>query len=307
MKTQQKRGVNLEYGYFYEGQSTQFSFYRTPKVLFTDARYDTLPHAAKTLYGILLDRVSLSQKNKWFDEYHRIYIYMTNKSICDALRITDKTATKLLVALEKYHLIERKRQGQGKPTRIYVKNFVESDYLPFLNRNNYESGIVENTVLDSEKIRCNKNEINDTNKNDNNLILSNEKIDMDEKLNYRTYFMRVLDIDELKKTYPYKAAIISELLELIIDIVCTSKKSIAIAGERRSIDIVRNRFMQLKSEHIEYILESISANNTKINNIKQYLLAALYNAPLTINNYYQSLVSHDMAAGDFFEERKNER
>ena len=104
-------------GYFYRGQSEQFVFYRTPKALFTEPEYENLTVPAKVLYGILLDRESLSDKCGWFDDNGRIYVYMTNKSICKALNISDKTATKLLVELEEMDLIQRVRQGQGKPTK----------------------------------------------------------------------------------------------------------------------------------------------------------------------------------------------
>lgn len=105
-------------GYFHRGESEQYAFYRTPKILFTDPEYETLTALAKVLYGVLLDRESLSDKNKWVDDRGRIFVYMTNKTICRLLRISDKTATKILVELEKIDLIQRVRQGQGKPSRI---------------------------------------------------------------------------------------------------------------------------------------------------------------------------------------------
>ena len=155
----------MGYDYFYEEQSEQFAFYRTPKILFTDPKFETMCPLAKLLYGLLLDRVSLSARNKWIDEQKRIFIYATNLSIRKALNLSDKTATKLLCELEQFGLIERKRQGQGKPTRIYVMNFIESENLRFLNRTNSDSGIEIITNPGSEKLRC-----NNTNYNINNYI-----------------------------------------------------------------------------------------------------------------------------------------
>ena len=114
----------MEFDYFYEEQSESYSFYRTPKVFFTDQCYSTLSALAKILYGLLLDRVSLSHRNKWIDENGRIYVYMTISSIEQSLGKCHQKAIKLLDELEDFGLIERTKQGQGKPSRIYVKNFV---------------------------------------------------------------------------------------------------------------------------------------------------------------------------------------
>ena len=98
--------------------------------------------------------------------------------------------------------------------------------------------------------------------------------------------------------YPYDTDAIDEILELILDTVCTSRKTIGIAGEQRPAEVVKSRFMKLDSSHLEFVLKGLSENTTLVRNMKQYLLAALYNAPLTINNYYKSLVHHDMAEGN---------
>ena len=284
-------------GYFYRGQSEQFVFYRTPKALFTEPEYENLTVPAKVLYGILLDRESLSDKCGWFDDNGRIYVYMTNKSICKALNISDKTATKLLVELEEMDLIQRVRQGQGKPTRIYVKNFLDRSGLRFLTRKNSDSGLGDSTGLESEKLRCNNTENNNTEFTDTNLISSTDQKEKDERSRYRQYFVEELAVDIMKERYPYDQEIIDEILELILDTVCSTRKTIGIAGEQRPADIVKSRFMKLNSEHLQFVLHGMSDNTTLVKNMKQYLLAALYNAPLTMNNYYKSLVKHDMATG----------
>ena len=148
---------------FTEVSQSSFVFYRTPKALFTEPEYEKLTIPAKALYGILLDRESLSDKSGRFDDNGKIFVYMTNKSICKALNISDKTATKLLVELEEIDLIQRVRQGQGKPTRIYVKNFLDTESLRFLTRNNFDSGLGDVPGLGSEKLRCNNTEFIDTN------------------------------------------------------------------------------------------------------------------------------------------------
>ena len=114
----------MQYEYFYGAQAEQFSFYRIPKALFTEPNFRELSTDAKVLYGILLDRMSLSLKNQWLDAQNKVYIIFTVEEIMYALNCANQKATRLMVELEKQAgLIERKRQGLGRPNLIYVKNF----------------------------------------------------------------------------------------------------------------------------------------------------------------------------------------
>ena len=114
----------MQYEYFYGAQAEQFSFYRIPKALFTEPNFRELSTDAKVLYGILLDRMSLSLKNQWLDAQNKVYIIFTVEEVMDALNCANQKATRLMVELEKQAgLIERKRQGLGRPNLIYVKNF----------------------------------------------------------------------------------------------------------------------------------------------------------------------------------------
>ena len=114
----------LSFDYYYGQESEQFIFYRIPKLLFTDDRFSELSLEAKVLYGIMLDRMGLSIKNKWFDEQKRVYIVFTIDKIMNLLHCREQKANKLLKDLEEIGLIERKRNGLGKPNFIYVKNFL---------------------------------------------------------------------------------------------------------------------------------------------------------------------------------------
>ena len=109
--------------YFYGQAGELLSFFRIPKALFQEQRFQDLSTDAKTLYGILLDRMSLSVKNGWLDEQNRVFIIFTIEDVKRALCCADNKATKLLRELEKFGLIERKRRGLGKPSLVYVKNF----------------------------------------------------------------------------------------------------------------------------------------------------------------------------------------
>lgn len=126
----------MQYEYFYGAQAEQFSFYRIPKALFTEPNFRELSTDAKVLYGILLDRMSLSLKNQWLDAQNKVYIIFTVEEIMDALNCANQKATRLMVELEKQAgLIERKRQGLGRPNLIYVKNFAAT-----INNKNCEKG-----------------------------------------------------------------------------------------------------------------------------------------------------------------------
>ena len=286
----------MKYDYFYEEQSEQFVFYKVPKVLCTEEEFRKLSSDAKLLYGLLLDRVSLSQKNGWVDENGRIYVVFTLDNIMISLNCSDKTATKMLVELEKHGLIERKRQGQGKPVLIYVKNFIHSENLRVLTRKTSDSGLVECTTLDSEKVRCNNTEFNNTDISETNLILSGDS-DMDERDACKQYFIEQLEYQALKQQYPYQCRELDEILELLVDIVCSKSKTIRIAGDQKSLAVVKSQFMKLDYGHIQYVLDCMEKNGAEIRNIKQYLLAMLYNAPLTINNYYTAMFNNDRANG----------
>ena len=126
----------MQYEYFYGAQAEQFSFYRIPKALFTEPNFRELSTDAKVLYGILLYRMSLSLKNQWLDAQNKVYIIFTVEEIMDALNCANQKATRLMVELEKQAgLIERKRQGLGRPNLIYVKNFAAT-----INDKNCEKG-----------------------------------------------------------------------------------------------------------------------------------------------------------------------
>ena len=90
-----------------------------------------------------------------------------------------------------------------------------------------------------------------------------------------------------------------ELVELMVDTVCSNREMIRIAGDDYPAEVVKSRFLKINSSHIEYVLERMRENTTYVRNIKKYLLAALYNAPVTMDSYYTSLVSHDLyGSGD---------
>lgn len=95
----------------------------------------------------------------------------------------------------------------------------------------------------------------------------------------------------------YRQEELDELVELMVDTICSQKKIIRIAGDDKPKEVVKSRLLKLDYGHMRYVLDCLSKHCSKIRNVRQYLLAVLYNAPLTINNYYQQLVNHDMGGG----------
>lgn len=129
------------FDYFYGAQAEQFSFYRVPKVLFTRDQFKDLSAESKTLYGIMLDKLDLSVRNNWTDEQGRVYIIYTIEQIMRDLNCGNKKAGQLLQELEeKGGLIERKRQGLGRPNLIFVKNFISSVVNSASSVDNSETG-----------------------------------------------------------------------------------------------------------------------------------------------------------------------
>ena len=288
--------------YYYGDQAEQFSFYRIPKLLFTDKRFKDLSAEAKILYGLLLDRMSLSAKNGWLDQEGRVYIVYTVEDIMDALSCASQKAMKLLNELdEKCGLIERKRQGLGKPNLIYVKNFVAAPESKLKNGENQNSGVLKIKTQEFPKSKGSNTEKNNTDLNDTESLpftsFRGSQNDAERRAQYRELIMENISYDVLLLDLPYDKEIVEEILELIVDTVCTTKETVRISGDDKPAEVVRSRFLKLDSEHIRFVVSCMKENTTKIKNIRQYLLATLYNASLTMTSYYAALVQHDMAEG----------
>ena len=282
--------------YFYGQAGELFSFFRIPKALFQEQRFQNLSTDAKTLYGILLDRMSLSVKNEWFDKKGRVFIIFTIEDVKRTLRCADNKATRLLRELEKFGLIERKRRGQGKPCLVYVKNFsAESSKESVKNRDNDDSCGSKIACQDPVKSRGIKKKENKTEMNNTNLILSDESEKMKNRELLEEYFSRSLEIDLLLRLYPDDEDTLYQIVNLLVDTCATNRKLLHIAGDDKPAEVVRSRFMKLNADHIRFVLKCLAENSNPIRNMKQYLLASLYNAPTTMQLYYQNQANHDLS------------
>lgn len=317
----------MSFDYFYgEADAEQFAFYRIPKRLITGDEFQNISTDAKLLYGLMLDRLQLSIRNQWMDDLNRVYIVYTVEDIMADMHCGNQKAVRMLSELEKdVGLIKRKRQGLGKPSLIYVLKFSTScpqknQESHFKKCENHTSGDVNFTRQEVWKSHTNKTDINKTENNKTNPINpvypsadelpeshTEEPDGMDEmgsgqpqedpmavRKGYEEYFKKKLEYDCLMQKYPYDHGRINEIIDVLVDTVCSNAKTIRIGGEDRPAEVVKSRFMKLDYGHIEYMMDCFHDNTTEIRNIKKYMLTMLYNASLTIDHYYQAKVSHDM-------------
>ena len=285
--------------YYYGAQASQFSFIRVPTLLFTDDQYKYVSAEAKVLYGILLRRMDLSAKNGWVDEQGRVYIICTISEIMETLNCADNKATKLMNELEdKCGLIERKRQGLGKPNLIYVKNFLTVDNLVesrFKSRDNHDSGVAESTIPETSKSRPSNKDQKDIDLSyTENPIQSGWDTDgMSDYERFKNWFRAELEFDILRLDHPTEKETLDGILEILAETCSSKRKEIRIAGNDMPREVVKSRLMKLNFMHIQYVLDCLKENTSEVKNIKQYLLATLFNAPVTISPYYQNQVNHD--------------
>ena len=304
--------------YFYGDESEQFVFFKIPHQLITDPKFKHISTDAKLLYGMLLDRMSLSAKHGWYDDTGRVYIYYTVDEICGDMVCGRDKAMKLLAELDSNKgigLIERVKQGQGRPTKIYVKRFttrtappkpVSPPPEPFAPVSEVDFPDLQKSENPTSRRR--KNPRQEVEKIDPSYI---ERIQTDfiqpypsisprqppeepmgiDRFEQREVVKENIGYEQLQKEIPYDD--VESLLELIVDVIYSTASTMRIGGEFLPAETVKQRFQQLDGGHIRYVVESLRQTTTKINNIRAYLLTALYNAPVTIGPYYSAAVRHD--------------
>ncbi|MDE5698676.1 MAG: replication initiator protein A [Lachnospiraceae bacterium] len=356
-------GEPLKFDYYYGIEAEQFSFYRVPRLLIKDERFKGLSSDAKLLYGLMLDRMSLSMKNGWLDDKNRAYIIYTIENIREDLGCSKEKAVKVLAELDASKgigLIEKIRRGLGKPDIIYVKNFVIQDEgrkEPFnadvstevgktdfkrsekptsrspenrlqevgktdfsksekLTSRGRENGLQEVGESDPNYTNYNYTEQNHTDMSYPNPISQStgevgnsgtqgkaDAIDgMDETSAYMALIRENLEYEHHMKYEQYgEREMYEEIYETVCDVVCVKRRTIRINGEDYPYELVKSRFLKLNSGHVAYVMDCMKNTVTKITNIRAYLITALYNAPSTMNHYYQQEVQHDMYGGGWAE------
>ena len=277
--------------YFYGQSGELFSYFRIPKALFQDSRFRQLSTDARTLYGILLDRMSLSVKNGWMDKQGRVYIIYTVREVQESLCCAEHKAIKLFRELEQIDLIERKRRGLGRPSLIYVKDFTTGlSKMHNLNCANSNSGVAQIAVQEQPKTQANKTDKNNTEMNKPDPIHSG---DIREQL--EDYFYQALEVKLLLRLFPDDEDTIYQIVDLLVDTCATKRRLLRIAGDDKPAEVVRSRLKKLNADHIRFVLKCLAESTAPVRNMKQYLLAALHNAPTTMQLYYQNQTNHDLS------------
>ena len=297
--------MNIKFNYYYGKEAEQFSFFRIPKLLFTDEAFKDLSSDAKVLYGILLDRMSLSMKNNWIDEENKVYIIFTIEEITDIMSCATQKATKILQELDDKKgigLVEKKRLGLGKPNILYVKNFIiqetkdqtdvqeeitKQELLQSQNQNdeNHNSGNVIFTKQELLKSQCNKTNYNKTEYSDtkynNTTPISPSKDRAMEMEGIEKILKHQIDYPALIEEQPEEKEKIDLMINLMTEAI-QNKTDIRINQSRTAYKTVREQLLSLQKEHIKYVLSVLRENKQKIINLRAYLLSLLYNAPVNI-------------------------
>ena len=193
----------IQFDYYRGMEAEQYSFYRVPKILFTAECFKELSCEAKVLYGLLLDRMSLSMKNHWLDEEERVYIIFTVEEIAELLNCGTQKAVKLLKELDSEKgigLIEKKRLGLGRPNVIYVKNFLvqkndekNGDMPDLQNCENHNSGVVKTTIQECPKSQF-KNDENHNSEDVEPIDIGTEELEKEPYLNGEKEILENMEI-----------------------------------------------------------------------------------------------------------------
>lgn len=319
----------LNLNYLYGNEAEQFSFYRIPKTLFTDQHYQSVSIEAKVLYGLLLDRISLSVRSGWMDDEGRIFIYFTQEDAMAAMGCGKDKATKLFRELDQsgIGLIERRKQGQGRPARIYVKNFVlplEPDQAPSAvpqtaekeqsrppeetavqcaekarseSRQNSGQDTVFSAAIKTDK---NKTDWNDTDTSSAPLPPASLRrwsaADHKGQLEaYRAIIRENVSYDILLRDYGCDPEQLDGCVDMMAEVCASTKETVRVNQEDIPIELVRSRFLKLDMAHIAYVLDYLSQNTVLVGNVRGYTLSVLYNAPISMGQYYAAQVNCDMA------------
>lgn len=270
----------------------QYAFFRIPKLLITEPYFRRLSTDAKLLYGLMLDRMSLSMRNGWMDDDGHVYIYFTLEEACEQLCCKTDKAVKLFAELDSAKgvgLIRRVKQGLGRPAKIYVLRFMGIEDEPGEDTPEPELPSCRNP--DFGKTECNKTDKNNTelSNTDSSIHPGAQPEEVIEE--YRKEIRENIEYDHLRQQHPYDD--IDEIADLMLEVLCTQGSFMRIGGKQLYTALVKERFLKLDSSHIEYVLDCLRESTADIRNIKAYLLEMLFNAPTTCGSYYRAKVNHD--------------
>lgn len=318
----------MQFDYFYGNEAEQFTFYRIPKILITSPHFKKISDSAKLLYGLMLDRMSLSIRNGWLDDDNRAYIFFTTNDVMEQMCCGTEKASKMLTELDSEKgigLIERVKQGQGKPAIIYLKKFYEledtarSTKLSEIESQDFQESKVktfenrktrlsEIESLEFRKSKCNYNNINNTdiNNTDINYIYpinqDNYNIQNSDTQTEEEWIDRYTKtVDEIKTQIDYdylinhaERDIVDEVVNIMAEVMTVYRPKYKIEGDFIEYNAVVNKFRQITAQKLEICLLAYSRKIQRIKNPKAYWISTLYNIPLTSGIVLQNMINSDI-------------
>lgn len=322
-----------DFDYYYGVEAEQITFVRVPKVLFTDKEhFGGLSNEAKLLYGLLLERMSLSRKNNWIDKHNRVYIIFPVEEIEESLNVGHEKALNLLKELDDQSgigLVRKKRRGLGLPSILYVKNFIvkgeqNTNRVPTSRSTENEFQEVGKTDFKKSENQTSANPKNRLlevrNSDSNNIDINN--IDMsytyDQSIslsqagfqNFSPGADGLIDgIDrstveeEVKKQIDYDCLIshpdssvvqmAEEIKDLMVDVLC-GERSVVSEGKRVSEETAKSAYRKITFDHVQYVMKSLVSYPDKISRIDRFLTASLFNSVYTLTNSTFAGFEYDM-------------
>ena len=322
-----------EFDYYYGVEAEQFTFVRVPKVLFTDKEhFGGLSNEAKLLYGLLLERMSLSRKNNWIDKHNRVYVIFPVEEIEESLNVGHEKALNLLKELDDQSgigLVKKKRRGLGLPSILYVKNFIvkgeqNTDRVPTSRSTENEFQEVGKTDFKKSEKQTSANPKNRLlevrNSDSNNIDINNTDMSYtyDQSIDQSRFGFQnfspgadgLIDgIDrntveeEVKKQIDYDCLIshpdssvvqmAEEIKDLMVDVLC-GERSVVSEGKRVSEESAKSAYRKITFDHVQYVMKSLVSYPDKISRIDRFLTTSLYNSVYTLTNSTFAGFEHDM-------------
>ncbi|MCR4813435.1 MAG: replication initiator protein A [Lachnospiraceae bacterium] len=307
-------GILKQFDYYYGAESDSFNFIQVPKFLFTDPYFQTMKSDSKILYSFMLDRMSLSRKNEWFDEKRRVYIIYTMEEIMESVGCGHTKCVDLLKELTNFGLIERVKRGLGKPDIIYVKDFLHAIEEP-LNTDKYtdfrktevktsasntdfrktelktsvnrNSGLPENGTQDIRKSEASNTDLNNTNNiktdmsytNPLPLLQQTEDAPSETEEDEEEKVKKQINYDRLIWKHQDNKKLLAYILSQMTEMLSEKKSKTELSsGRYEDTILVKKKLESITFDDIESLLQMLpdkSENNVK--NPRGYIRICLFN------------------------------
>ena len=262
-------------------------YYQVPQELFTSKLYkEKLNSDSKILYALLLDRLTLSQKNNWHDEHGNVYLIFTRQEVQEKLCLSEKTVQKAFKQLSESNLILEKRQGLGRPNLIFIGKIIHEEIGSTLDTENvqvqtskiYGSGTVESTVLEQEIFPAIKPNIINT--DISNLTQPNQYMTQEgEDRLYEELFKNNIEYEYLlKHTKENDIKLVQSIVNVAVEAITSKHEQIYVNSKLTNKEIIKAGMLKLNISHIQYVVDYLKDCKKEVRKEKPYVLTVLYNS-----------------------------